>query len=328
MITYHFPENTTPKVKFALSPLFELSISCYTLFSRKPLDPILEVWRTQSLQALDGADLPYLMALVGSGYVADFLTPTPTESMPSFADDLAELYNTPEAIIREDVQRVIRFDGTSEIRQQYLDFPRESLECLMEELHFVWQRAIEPYWHKVVAVVEGDVLYRAKKQFFNGISGVFEDADPRIRFTPGKIEVDKRWDRELTLGDDGITLMPSFFANNHVFLQTIPRYKPLIVFSAWGKNRLKETSVMDERPLDTLIGETRALLLENLDRPASTGELALRLDVTSGAVSQHLAKLAQTGLVEAERSGQRVFYRLTERGRQLLSIFDVDKVGA
>jgi DNA-binding transcriptional ArsR family regulator len=42
----------------------------------------------------------------------------------------------------------------------------------------------------------------------------------------------------------------------------------------------------------------------------STSELALRFGMTPPAVSRHLAVLLRAGLVESEREGQRVLYRL------------------
>jgi len=40
-----------------------------------------------------------------------------------------------------------------------------------------------------------------------------------------------------------------------------------------------------------------------------------------GAVSQHLARLKQAGLVESQRAGNRVYYRHTPRGKALVELF-------
>jgi DNA-binding MarR family transcriptional regulator len=63
-------------------------------------------------------------------------------------------------------------------------------------------------------------------------------------------------------------------------------------------------------------------VLQALTVPASTSELAHRLMVTSGAVSQHLDRLKHAGLVEAHRSGRRVYYQLTRRGEELILLFE------
>jgi DNA-binding transcriptional ArsR family regulator len=67
-----------------------------------------------------------------------------------------------------------------------------------------------------------------------------------------------------------------------------------------------------------LLGRARATLLEALRSPATTTELARALGVTPSAVSQHLAVLRESGLVERERSGRRVGYRITALGTALL----------
>jgi DNA-binding transcriptional ArsR family regulator len=65
---------------------------------------------------------------------------------------------------------------------------------------------------------------------------------------------------------------------------------------------------------------TRLRLLEALlERERSVGELVRLLGVPQGRVSNHLACLKWCRLVEAERRGQRVIYRVTDpRVRELL----------
>lgn len=57
---------------------------------------------------------------------------------------------------------------------------------------------------------------------------------------------------------------------------------------------------------------TRRTIVEQLGRaPASAGDLAARLPVTRQAVAKHLNVLEDAGLVEGERDGRRVVFRLT-----------------
>jgi len=60
--------------------------------------------------------------------------------------------------------------------------------------------------------------------------------------------------------------------------------------------------------------ETRIQILELVkDRALCVGAIAARLDVTQGAVSQHLRILRDAGLVTAEKRGYFVHYRLNEK---------------
>ena len=65
------------------------------------------------------------------------------------------------------------------------------------------------------------------------------------------------------------------------------------------------------RMLMTLAPDTRVRILQLLrNRVLCVGALSARLDVTQGAVSQHLRVLREAGVVSAEKRGYFVHYRL------------------
>ena len=57
-----------------------------------------------------------------------------------------------------------------------------------------------------------------------------------------------------------------------------------------------------------MLGRSRATLLGDLDAPRTTTDLAARLDMTPGGVSQHLSALRESGLVSSRRNGRQVLY--------------------
>ena len=65
----------------------------------------------------------------------------------------------------------------------------------------------------------------------------------------------------------------------------------------------------------TLVAEPRRREILRLvwDRERSAGEIAERLPVTFGAVSQHLALLREAGIVSVRREGRRRLYRADRR---------------
>jgi DNA-binding transcriptional ArsR family regulator len=66
--------------------------------------------------------------------------------------------------------------------------------------------------------------------------------------------------------------------------------------------------------LTTLGVETRVRILQMLkNRVLCVGALCAGLNVTQGAVSQHLRVLREAGLVVADKRGYYVHYRLNER---------------
>ncbi len=58
-------------------------------------------------------------------------------------------------------------------------------------------------------------------------------------------------------------------------------------------------------------GHRRALLSALSSAPSTATELAVGLPISRQAVAKHLAALADAGLVESERSGREVRYRMT-----------------
>lgn len=66
-----------------------------------------------------------------------------------------------------------------------------------------------------------------------------------------------------------------------------------------------------DRVFAALASLPRRRILAFLSQTAlSTADLALHFGMSPPAVSRHLARLLQAGLVSAERQGQRVLYRL------------------
>jgi DNA-binding MarR family transcriptional regulator len=104
--------------------------------------------------------------------------------------------------------------------------------------------------------------------------------------------------------------------------QFAPHWQPMIMYSARGAGLwYHAASPEPDQALRIALGTGRARVLVALQSPAHTGELALRLNLTSGAISQHLQRLHQAGLVESHRSSYRVYYRLSSRGEKLVGLF-------
>lgn len=72
-----------------------------------------------------------------------------------------------------------------------------------------------------------------------------------------------------------------------------------------------------------LIAEPRRQEILHLvwDEELSAGEIAERLPVTFAAVSQHLGKLREAGLVSVRQDGRRRFYRARKGDMGTIAIF-------
>lgn len=322
--------NLTPddmlKMRFAYRPVMEIPFSYRVLVNPEHHSPHRR-WVEETVRALHDVELPYLDALVPRrGFLPDFLTPTPLTNRVEIEDDLAEVLATPDAVIRQQVQWLIQDVGETEMRRFYLAHPREAVQCLVEEMRIYWQRALAHSWPRLVSVLEGDILYRGRQLALEGIESVLPDLHPSISYQPGAIHLAPRAAAahcpiKVSLHGDGIQLVPIVFNVAGRTWKVTPEWRPMIGYSPRGVGFYNHQA-RGSRPLEVALGAGRARVLQGLRSPATTGELAHRLGLTSGAVSQQLHRLMRAGLVEPQRSGKRVYYRLTQRGEALIALFE------
>jgi hypothetical protein len=327
MITLLLSPADIEKVRFAYSPLIEVS-SSYKLLQHPEHHSSYRTWVEDTQRMFEPIEFPYMSAAILSGrYIADFLTPTPVKTVLSFEDEIDRVRETPDTVIRKNIEFAISIAGMSPIRQMFLDHPREALECLIEELRFYWQQAIEPHWSQVSSILERDLLYRANILARDGIDAVFGDLSDRFEYRSGEIRIAKEHKYHtilpsIPLEGRGIQLVPSIFAACKGSWQVVPEYLPMLIYQSRGLGLWKHDAKPEPgQALQLTLGTSRARLLQSLSEPAHTADLAQRLNLTAGAVSQQLGRLSQAGLIESYRGGSKVFYRLSTRGERLLGVF-------
>ncbi|MCC6614922.1 MAG: winged helix-turn-helix transcriptional regulator [Anaerolineae bacterium] len=329
-ITIQIQPADLEQLRFAVSPLVELMFS-YALL-HKPTHPnyrLHQRWVENANQNIAGLEFPYLSSLVPmKHYTADFVTPTPTKEHMDIETELQRVLATPPQIVRKNVEYIIEISGETEIRRQFLAYPSETLACLTEELRLYWKRALAPHWSRIQTVLENDILYRARQQALQGAEEMVNGLGDDLRYRSRTLEILKHHAASQlcfymeTLEGNGIRLVPTVFKASMISWQTAPEWQPMIIYGARGAGLWYSTEQPEpEGALRAAFGDARALLLQALLNPAHTSELAQRLGVTSGAISQQLTKLNDAGLVESHRSGYHVYYRLSPRGEQLMALF-------
>lgn len=315
---YELAGSDLGEVRFALSPMNELALSLRTW--REPgRYPLQLAWLQRTEAARTGLDGELLLALTNADmWTPDFLTPRPWSPLTRFDEELAALAATPLDVVADDIAEVHPDPAT---RPAVLKGRRDRLlRRITRALAAYWTACFAPWWPRMRAVLEADIVFRGRTIARDGLAAMFADLSPQIRLVGDVVQVELTSDvrfRRSTAGE-GLTLAPSLFTRRPT-VPIAPAEPPLILYGARGAGTLWER----DRPrapdaLAALIGAPRARLLAVLEAPASSTELAVRLGVTTSAVNQHLRAMREAGLLTSARHGRSMLYLRSQLGDAML----------
>ncbi|GAA4049740.1 ArsR/SmtB family transcription factor [Nonomuraea soli] len=309
--------------RFAISPLSETVSGLQQLggLDRNPLNLRWLRWATNEL-ARHPLDLTHTWPLIVNERPSwpGFLVPAPPGSGGSIDDDLAALQRTSPAQVRISLRRVFG-DELPAAAAELAEGPVAGLRAIAAELRAAHDRLIAPHWPRIRAVLETDVVYRAKQMAAGGVEKLFTNLHPDLRWNGGRMklsETRRRAESVVELGPGGLVLMPVVLGSPYVLIKKRTSTQTTVRYPARGVGTLW-TAGTQERANSTarLLGRARAELLEALRSPATTTDLARALGITPSAISQHLRVLRESGLVTRERSGRSVLYTTTALGASL-----------
>jgi len=332
MIAINVTSDDIIKMRFAFSPMVE-AVTSYHMLTMYPQPSQYMQWIDEANRALQDVELPYMTELIaGRHNIPDFLTPTPTAPGLDFEEELKRLCETPSSIIQEHIRFTMEFAEESELLVYALAHPRQTVDTLVNELRTYWNRTLAHHWSRMITILENDILYRAREQALYGSDHMLNGLHPRLSYDDGTLTIEKKYkpnsiscissDFNYDIAGRGLQIVPMIFSFPKLYWQVGDTYQPMFIYGARGTGlwHYSEPDNPDEA-LQITLGIGRSRVFYALTTPRSTNELAFLLDITAGAVSQHLNKLNQAGLVESSRSGKRVFYRLSQRGQSLIELF-------
>jgi DNA-binding transcriptional ArsR family regulator len=312
--------------RFAISPLTE-TIRAMLLLANPSPPAVNRPWVRWARAQLGRRPLrmPRAWPLIVNGLPThpEFLSPAPSVRVPELDDELARVRATPAEPVRASLCRVFGNHPWPDSATELFERPAESLAEIAAELGECHDRLVGPHWERIRPVLEADIAYRAGLLAGGGARSLFSDLHPDLRWSGGTLtltDTDEGPSRfRVMLGPDGVVLMPSVFNWPLVSVSRATSSQTMLLYPARGTATVWEGGVAAAPDaVEELLGPARARLLGALRSPATTSALALRFGVTPSAVSQHLAVLHRSGLVDRERSGRRVLYQASELGLALL----------
>jgi DNA-binding transcriptional ArsR family regulator len=317
VISYRFGPEDLGRVRFAISPLFEIAASLDVL--RDPARHAMHApWVGTARERLAGLDLALLEAVVPhSGYRPDFVHPPPERPRPGFAAELARVRSTPPEQVARDLDWAYEGALPPSAARVLLDDPPRGMAELTRLMTAYWRRVIEPHWPAIRATLEADIAYRARRLAEGGPLAAFADLHEEVRWRDGELVVERDYESTVELAGRGLLLVPVAFAWPELWAMIDPPWQPAVVYAPRGVATLWEPAEQATGAPADLLGRRRAAILAAL--PATTQELARAHAASPAGVSEHLAVLRRAGLISGHREGRGVRYARTPAGDALVA---------
>jgi DNA-binding HxlR family transcriptional regulator len=319
MIRYRFGQTDLLRTRFAIAPLIELVGAVYVL--RDPDRRLVHrPWAEWAKPRTEQLDLSLLDAAtpVGTAFWPVFVGPPPRAPHPEVAEELERVRATPPARVVAEIGRSYP-GGVPEGGQPFVDDPAGALGELVEQMRTFWDAALAPWWSRISAMLQSEIAARARRLVAVGAQAAFTGLHPTVSWHGGTLEVHptRKAPADVDLAGRGLLLVPAAFTWPDVWPRTDPPWDPALVYPPSGIADLWAPDDRRDDALATLLGRRRAQVLRELDRPAATLDLARRIGVGPGSVSDHLTTLRRAGLVTRRREGRRVVYTRTATGDDL-----------
>ena len=323
MLRIHFTARDLSRVRIAAAPdpLWN-SLSMHVLRLRNS-EPWLAEWKSGLLRLLEPhhelrREVALPLALNPPlGYFPDFLTPT--EGLQGFETGLDAVLSTPHQRIRREMAAFgSAHPSLGGLAAGVGTATAQRVRELGKGLRSYHEIALQPIWDRVRSAFDADRALRARCLSDGGVGALLDTLNwPRCSATA-------YW-RSLPTSPRGISTSTAAACCSYRPISSVatsrwcladPQLTPVLIYPMSRDVRM----AVERRTvqLSTLLGRTRATVLELAADGTTTGGMAVSLGVSAAAVSQHVGVLRKGGLVVSVRDRNRVHHGLTPLGRALL----------
>jgi DNA-binding transcriptional ArsR family regulator len=319
VIRYRFTHRDLLRTRFAIAPLMELVGAVYVLRNPRRFSAH-RPWAEWARPRVEGLELSLLNAAAPSGtpFWPVFIGPPPVAPHADIETELERVLATPPDRAVEEFALTYP-GGLPPAAQRFVGDPAGAIGELVDQMRAFWDAALAPWWPRLSAALESEIASRARRLVSVGAEAAFDDLHPTVTWDGETLCVHptSKAAADVDLAGRGLLLAPAAFTWPTVWPRTDPPWDPALVYPPPGVADLWAPRGDGDDALASLVGRRRARVLRELERPASTLELANRMGVSPGGVSDHLGVLRRAGLVAGRREGRSVIYARTTRGQAL-----------
>src|SRR5947209_9831932 len=204
MIEARFDTEALTKVRFAISPVFEVTRSAKAL--RDPSYAALHLpWVERALPHVAELELAPLFALQNAPvYNPDFVNPPPSTPLVEFEDELQTMLATPDEQIAYEVRYAYEGAPLPAVLEPFVTEPRQAIEALAELMREYWLRCHAGNWARMRSLLEHDVLYRSRQIADGGTARLFCDLAEGLTWREGVLRIPGSCDGSLDVDERGL----------------------------------------------------------------------------------------------------------------------------
>ncbi|UGY91306.1 ArsR/SmtB family transcription factor [Streptomyces gobiensis] len=334
MLRIHFASEDLNRLRLAAGPdpLWETVLSLHLLQNRDA-SLVFDPWRREVRARIARAGLTRsvesLIRLAPcASYFPDFLTPG--QGIQDLETGLDQLMSTSRSRLTAELSMIFPKGPLPPGARRIAEGDPVALARLAEALRRYYAIAVEPYLDAVRERFAADRAKRAAAVLSGGPEALLSSYAPLLDWQGGalglgQLEAAYPVARDMRLKDRPLTLIPSFFCVHTPIALVDESLDPVLVHPldpppGWlARTTRRQEEELASAPVGQLIGNTRAHLLELLDRPLTTSQLAGSLRMAASTASRHTTVLREAGLIASRRRGNSVQHTLTPLGKALLA---------
>ena len=219
----------------------------------------------------------------------------------------------------DEVLRRARDDGErlGRAATRLFDDPDGFREHVATTMERYWDEAFRDEWERIRPRIEAEVTEGARTLVTAGMPGLVAEFLPEGTWDPATstITIEREWDRTCDVAErGGMLFVPTVYGWPRVMIELQEPWAVAVFFPLRDMRQPEVPHASDLEVAGGLraLGDETRLQITRLvaEQPRSTKELATLLSLSESAVSRHLKTLAGAGVVDSERDGYFVLYRL------------------